>query len=180
MALAIRQDRTAASLRLWARRTADRGPARRAHAIATALEGMPRAEAARLAGMERQALRDAVVRYNAEGIDGLSDRPRPKPSHLSEGQQAALRALILRGPDPERDGISSWTRADIVDLIEAQFGHRYHVSSLSKILRKLGFSRQKTRPSHPNADPKGRVAWLKKGATRMPGCSRRSAPGQAN
>ena len=36
-------------------------------AIANALEGMTRAEAARLAGMERQALRDAVVRYNAEG-----------------------------------------------------------------------------------------------------------------
>jgi hypothetical protein len=36
-------------------------------AIANALEGMSRADAARLAGMERQALRDAVVRYNAEG-----------------------------------------------------------------------------------------------------------------
>jgi transposase len=50
-----------------------------------------------------------------------------------------------------------WTRGDIADLIEAQFGHRYHVSSLSKILRKLGFSRQKTRSSHPNADPKARL-----------------------
>ncbi len=45
-------------------------------AIANALEGMTRAEAARLAGMERQALRDAVLRYNAEGLDGLHDRPR--------------------------------------------------------------------------------------------------------
>jgi hypothetical protein len=26
--------------------------------------------------MERQALRDAVVRYNAEGLDGLHDRPK--------------------------------------------------------------------------------------------------------
>jgi hypothetical protein len=41
-------------------------------AIANALEGMTRAEAARLAGMERQALRDAVVRYNAEGLAGLA------------------------------------------------------------------------------------------------------------
>ena len=54
-------------------------------AIANALEGMTRAEAARLAGMERQALRDAVVRYNAEGLAGLHDRPRPGPkSRLSE------------------------------------------------------------------------------------------------
>jgi transposase len=46
-------------------------------AIAGALEGLSRAEAARLSGMERQALRDAVVRYNAEGLDGLRDRPKP-------------------------------------------------------------------------------------------------------
>jgi transposase len=166
MALAIRRDRTPTSLRKWARRAGDPRAASRAFAIANALEGMSRAEAARLAGMERQALRDAVVRYNAEGVVGLSDRPRVRSSRLTEGQQATLRALILRGPDPERDGVCSWTRADIADLIEDRFGHRYHVSSLSKILRSLGFSRQKTRPSHPNADPQARAAWLKKGAPR--------------
>jgi putative transposase len=63
-------------------------------------------------------------------------------------------ALILQGPDPERDGISAWTRADIAELIERRFGVRYHVSSLSKILRRFGFSRQKTRPAHPGRRPK--------------------------
>jgi transposase len=33
--------------------------------------------------LERQALRDAVVRYNGEGLDGLRDRPKPgRPSTL--------------------------------------------------------------------------------------------------
>lgn len=112
MALAIRRDRTPASLRMWARRANNPRAASRAYAIAHALEGLSRAEAARLAGMERQALRDAVVRYNAEGVSGLSDRPRIRPSRLTEGQQATLRALILRGPNPDRDGVSSWTRAE--------------------------------------------------------------------
>jgi len=85
MALAIRRDRTAASLRKWARQTKDPRAGSRAFAIANALEGMSRAEAARLAGMERQALRDAVVRYNAEGVTGLSDRPRVRSSRLTEG-----------------------------------------------------------------------------------------------
>ena len=180
MALPIKRDRTSASLRLWARRSRDPRASSRAYAIANALEGMSRAEAARLAGMERQALRDAVVRYNAGGVDGLSDRPRIRPSRLTEGEQATLRALILRGPDPERDGVSSWTRADIADLVEQRFGHRYHVSSLSKILRALGLSRQKTRPSHPNADPKARAAWLKKGAPRSPGPHRNRPSGPAD
>ena len=31
--------------------------------------------AARAAGIERQSLRDAVIRFNAEGLTGLMDRP---------------------------------------------------------------------------------------------------------
>jgi hypothetical protein len=98
VALAIRRDRTPVSLRMWAGRSKDRRAASRAYAIAQALEGLSRAEAARLAGMARQALRDAVVRDNAEGVSGLSDRPRMRASRLTEGQQATLQALILLGP----------------------------------------------------------------------------------
>ncbi len=76
-ALAIRQDLSAGELRRLARREPERRAAMRLLAIANALEGLSRAEAARLAGMERQALRDAVLRYNAEGPSGLHDRPRP-------------------------------------------------------------------------------------------------------
>ncbi len=63
MALAIGGDLSAEQLRAWARRASSPRAAARACAIAHALEGMPRAEAARFAGMGRQALRDAVVRY---------------------------------------------------------------------------------------------------------------------
>ena len=180
MTLAIRSDMTARELRVWARRERDPRAASRGFAIANALDGLSRTEAARLAGMERQALHDAVVRYNAEGLSGLHEHPHARKSRLTEGQQAALRALILRGPDPERDGISAWTRADIAALIEQRFGYRYHVSSLSKILHGLGFSRQKARPVHPNADPKARAAWVKKAAPRRPGAGRCRAPRQAD
>jgi transposase len=104
-ALAIRQDLPAEELRRSARREPDRRAAMRLLAIANALGGLSRAEAARSAGMERQALRDAVLRYNAEGVDGLHDRPRSgRPEGLTPGQQAALKAWVLRGPDPEREG----------------------------------------------------------------------------
>ncbi len=69
-ALKIQDDLTPLELRRWARGKARGRPAARAYGIANALEGMTRGEAARLAGMERQALRDAVVRYNAEGLSG--------------------------------------------------------------------------------------------------------------
>ncbi len=60
--LPIRTDVPAAELRRLARRERNRAAAARMQAVVGALEGLSRAEAARLAGMERQALRDAVVR----------------------------------------------------------------------------------------------------------------------
>ena len=53
----------AADLRRFAQGEADRCVALRALAIAQALEGASRAEAARLVGRERQSLRDAVARF---------------------------------------------------------------------------------------------------------------------
>ena len=76
-ALEIRGDLfSPTELRARARRARNPRTATRMLAIAHALEGLRRAEAARLAGMERQALRDAVIRYNQEGLEGLRDRPK--------------------------------------------------------------------------------------------------------
>ncbi len=164
MALKIREDLTPLELRRWALREARGRAAARAYAIANALEGMRRAAAARLAGMERQALRDAVVRYNAEGLAGLYERPKGRPPRrLTPAQEAELKELVLRGPDPETDGISAWTLVDLCRLIEARFERSYHPGSLWKVLRRLGLSWQKARPSHPKGDPGARAAFKKRG-----------------
>ena len=152
-ALPIRDGLTPEALRRQARHEANRRAALRMLAVANALEGMSRAEAARLAGMERQALRDAVVRYNAEGLAGLYDRPKSgRPPRLSEAERAVLAARVFRGPDPERDGVCTWTRADLGCWLEKRFGKAFHPSSLSRVLKRLDLSRQKTRPVHPEAD----------------------------
>ena len=160
----IRDDVTPEALRRRARHEPNRRAALRMLAIANAPEGMSRAEAARLAGMERQALRDAVVRYNAEGLAGLRDRAKPgRPQRLSEAEQAALAARVFSGPDPERDGVAAWTRADLAAWLEARFGKAFHPSSLSRVLGRLDLSWQKARPVHPEADPKAQERFAKRG-----------------
>src|SRR5215212_2850928 len=163
-ALPIRDELTPEALRRRARHEPNRRAALRMLAVANALEGMGRAEAARLAGMERQALRDAVVRYNAEGLAGLHDRPKPgRPERLSEAEQAALAARVFRGPDPERDGVVAWTRADLAAWLAARFGKVLHPSSLSRVLQRLDLTWQKARPVHPEADPAAQERFRKKG-----------------
>ena len=134
-------------------------------AIANALCGMSRTAAAAAVGMERQALRDAVTRYNAEGLAGLVDRPGPgRPPALTEAELALLANRIFRGPDPEVDGVSSWTLPDLAAFIERRFGKRLCPQSLSRILRREGFSHQKARPVHPKTSAKAQAEFEKRGS----------------
>lgn len=73
-----RTELTAAELRAAAVRTKDARAARRMLAIALVLEGVDRATAAGICGMDRQTLRDWVHRYNAEGLAGLVNRTVPQ------------------------------------------------------------------------------------------------------
>jgi transposase len=163
-ALKIRDDLSPEALRRAARGERDGRAAARMYAIANALNGLSRAEAARLAGMERQALRDAVLRYNAEGVVGLRDRPKGRPRRrLTASEEAALAAAILRGPDPEADGCCAWTRLDLCRWLETNTGKTYHPSSMTRVLRRLDFSRQKARPYHPKRDAEAQEAFKKGG-----------------
>ena len=74
--LAIRADYEPAELRRLARRAKGRAQALRLLAIAVALEGAARAEAAKAGAMDRQTLRDWVIRFNEAGPEGLIDRPK--------------------------------------------------------------------------------------------------------
>ncbi len=176
----IRDDMPAEELRRLARREEDRAAAARMQAIAGALEGLSRAEAARLAGMERQALRDAVLRYNAEGLAGLHDRPRPgRRPRLDDEQRATLRQVVLDGPEVEATGLSAWPLAELCRAVERRWGVSYHPGRMSKLVRRLGLSRQKARPTHPKADPMAREAFAK-GGCRPPLTRRgRSMPASA-
>ena len=71
-----RTEFSAEELRRKAGRVRDPNQSRRLLALASILDGAFRDEAARNAGMDRQTLRDWVHRYNAEGVEGLLDRPR--------------------------------------------------------------------------------------------------------
>lgn len=161
-ALAIRKDRTAPALRKLAKGTQNARVARRILAIANALDGMSREEAARAAGMDRQTLRDWVLRYNAYGIDGLADRWNGgRPPTFTVQEQAEIVEIVLAGPDPETTGLSAYTLEDLAGVCESRFGKRMHPWSLGRLLGRLGLSRQKARPLHPETDPAAQAAFKK-------------------
>ena len=166
-ALRIEEYHDATELRALARREKNGRAASRMVAIANALDGMSRMAAARSAGMDRQTLRDWVIRYNAGGIAGLYDQPKGHmPEKLTESEQAALLAVIFKTPDPARDGTCSWTLSDLCDWTEARFGKRLSTSGMWGVLKRLDLSHQKARPVHPKTDPKAQLDFQKKGSSR--------------
>ena len=121
-AVVLREDCTAAGLRALASKATDANQARRLLALAAVLDGMPRADAARIGGMDRQTLRDWVHRFNRLGAGGLIDiKPPGRRRKLSAEQEAELKRLVEAGPVPESDGVARWRCADLRRVLSQRF-----------------------------------------------------------
>jgi transposase len=126
------------------------------------VDGTSREDAARLAGMDRQTLRDWVHRYNGEGIDGLRSRKAPGPSpKLTDEQRAELRQLVLDGPDPEVHKVIRWRCLDLRAEVQRRFGVSVNGRTVAKWLRKMNLTRLQPRPFHPKKDAEAQEAFKK-------------------
>ena len=163
MTLAItRTDLSAEDLRRAARSSQTVAQARRCLAIASVLDGQSRTAAAGSAGMQRQTLRDWVHRYNAEGVAGLLDRPRPaRPGLLSAEQRAEFDRIVEAGPHVAVDGVVRWRRVDLKRVVEARFGVMMAERTIGDLLHARGFRHVSVRPRHPSCDEAEQEAFKK-------------------
>jgi transposase len=149
----IKPSHTPAELRRLAASGKNANQSRRLLSIAAVLDGMSRAEAAKIGGMDRQTLRDWAHRFNEHGPDGLKDNRRPgNPRRLSKAQQQELAALVETGPDRTVHGVVRWRRIDLQQVIAERYGIDYHERTIGKLLKALGFSHISARPRHPRQD----------------------------
>jgi transposase len=166
-AIPLRRDFDAPTLRRLARRCRDNRQIRRLLALAAVYDGLNRTEAARIGGMDRQTLRDWVLRFNADGSDGLTNRGGAgRPRLLNEKQMQELAQIVETGPDRETDGVVRWRRIDLVHVITERFGVKCSQSVVSDYLAELGFSHISGRPQHPAQDTQVIEAFKKTSLTR--------------
>ncbi len=137
--------------------------ARRLLALALVLEGHGRAVAAKSCGMDRQTLRDWVIRYNEHGMAGLSDLPKrggaaPK---LTVEEKAVVAGWVEQGPDLAEDGVVRWRLCDLRDRILARFFVAMDERSVGRVLKALAFSHVSVRPRHPQANAEAQEAHKK-------------------
>jgi transposase len=130
--------------------------------LAAIYDGGSRTTAAKIGGVGLQIVRDWVLRFNAQGPDGLLDRKAPgKTPLLSEAQRAALAQAVEAGPKPYLDGVVRWRLLDLVQWLRENFSVSVSRQTLGRELRAMGYAKLSARPRHYAQDAEA-IADFKK------------------
>jgi transposase len=118
-------------------------------ALAAIYDGASRADAAEIGGVTRQIVRDWVLRFNAQGLDGLVDRKAPgQPSRLDDTHRAALAAAVDSGPVPAIHGVVRWRIVDLCQWVWDEFRISVSKQTLGRELRAMRYRKLSARPRH--------------------------------
>ena len=151
-AIPVRTDYSAGEVRQFARRAKDAAQARRLLAIAAVLDGHSREDAAKIGGMDRQTLRDWVIRFNAQGPDGLINIPSPGvPPKLDDRHRAFLAV----------HGVVRWRACDLIMRLYEEFALSVSDDTIYRALKDLGFSHVSARPKAYKQDAEVITAFKK-------------------
>ena len=101
-----------------------------------------------------------MVRFNAEGPDGLLDRKAAGPTpKLDDAQRRALAARVEAGPIPAAHGVVRWRLVDLAQWVWEEFRISISTQTLSRELRGLGHRKLSARPRKPYRRIMGPHPW---------------------
>jgi transposase len=161
-AIVVRAGYTSGDVRRVAQRVKNAAQARRLLAIGAVLDGSSREQAAKIGGMDRQTLRDWVIRFNERGPDGLVNKSSPgAPGKLTDKHKAFLARLVEAGPNPAVDGVVRWRACDLIMRLHEEFGISVSDDTVYRALKDLRFSHVSARPKAYKQDADAMEAFKK-------------------
>ena len=177
--ITLRSDFSAADLRRLARQVGDAGQVRRLLALAAIYAGESRSAAAAIGGVGLQTVRDWVLRFNAQGPEGVATgKPPGNQPLLNDRQRAALAQIVEAGPIPSVHGVVRWRICDLMQWAHEEFGLSISKQTMSRELRLLGFRKLSARPRH-HAQAEDTIPAFKKVSQRSWRRSRRATHPQS-
>lgn len=106
-------------------------------------------------GVTPGAVSQWMKRAKEGGAQALRNRPRSgRPPKLRDEQRLQLLALLACGAEAHGFRGDLWTTERVAEMIERQFGVRYHPAHVSRILRAIGWTVQRpvTRATQRNEE----------------------------
>jgi transposase len=157
----VQAHETLEELQRLRRRPEHRPLADRLQIILLARRGQTAPQIAAAVGLSRRQVQEWVRRYNAQGVTGLQNRPRPgQPPKLPVAQQSAFKARLLAGPAAADGGRCTLRGQDARRILRDEFGVRYSLSGAIELLHRLGLSCLRPRPQHRKQDPTAQARWV--------------------
>lgn len=133
----------------------------RTQMILLALEQeMVASEIATLVRSSEQTVRNWIKRFNAEGIEGLKDRPRlSEPVKVTPEYHERLLAAVRRRPRALGRPYSLWTLQRLADFMAEETGIRLSHEGVRQVLGRSGI--KMSRPQHTITSPDPEYALKK-------------------
>jgi transposase len=129
--------------------------------LLAAERGMVAAEIAAVVRMHEETVRRWLVRYQAEGLNGLADAPRPgAASKATRAYREQLLATVRRRPRALGLEFSLWTGDRLSDYLAERTGVRMSRASVYRLLRAGGV--HLNRPQHTITSPDPEYALKKR------------------
>lgn len=117
-------------------------------------------EVAQLLGVTRSAVQKWLARARRKGRDALKAKPHPGPKpRLGRQQCRRLLRILRRGACKAGYLTELWTCSRVAEVIEKEFGVRYHPAHVWKLLTKHNWSCQKPEQRARERDEKEIERW---------------------
>lgn len=131
-------------------------------------EGLSQSEAARRLKVDGRTVRKWMAWHRGRGTRGVASRPTPgRPSRLGVRESKKLERILLDGARAAGFSTDLWTCPRVAQVIRREFGVRYHVDHIVRLLRKLGWSPQKPEARALERDEKKIRRWVRESWPRI-------------
>lgn len=110
--------------------------------------------------MKRITVNKLLHRFQDKGIIAKEDEKRSgRPKELTMAQLKSLKDRLIAGPRKGQNPL--WTTKMVMACVEKKYGKKYTARNIRRLLSQMGFSVQKPRPRHYEADLE-KQAYFKK------------------
>lgn len=151
------------------RRTKDVRVRSRAQMILLGAENkMTAPQIANIVRQDEQTVRRWIKRFNAEGINGLSDEPKSgAPKRVTDSYRGRLLDVVRRRPRSLEQPYSLWTLQRLVDFMAEETGLRFSTETVRRILKAndIVISRPQHKVSSPDPEYEVKKRRLKTSET---------------
>jgi len=155
--------------------------ARRRQAAKLFKNGLSQADVSRFLRVSRQSVSRWFEQWRQGGLRALKRSPSTgRPARQSPAELRQVERALLRGARAQGYPTELWTLRRVAEVIERTTGVAYHQGHVWRLLRSLGWSRQKPTRQAAERDPDAIEAWVKERCPELKREPKTSGPGSSS